>query len=212
MLSLKVEARTPEKKTSLVRKEGRVPAVCYGPKYPSVAFSVAQGDFAKIWKNAGESTVVVLETPSGKVNTLIHEVQLDPVKHIPMHVDFYAVEAGKEVEVHVPLVFEGVAPAVKELGGILVKVLHEIEVKATPDKLPHEIVVDVSVLTGLQDQILIKDIKLPSGVHAVTHETEVVASIAQAVEEKEEEAAPVDLSAIEVEKKGKKEEEEGAAA
>lgn len=213
MLALKVESRPAKQKTSLIRKGGRVPAVCYGPKFPSASFSVAQGDFSKIWKNAGESTVVVLDTPTGKVNTLIHEVQLDPVKHIPMHVDFYAVEAGKEVEVHVPLVFDGSSPAVKELGGILVKVLHEIEVKATPDKLPHEIVVDISALVDLQSQILIKDLKLPSGVSAVTHETEVVASIAQAVEEKEE-TTPVDLSAIEVEKKGKKEEEgeEGAAA
>ncbi|MHB8651697.1 MAG: 50S ribosomal protein L25 [Minisyncoccota bacterium] len=208
MLALKTQERKPGAKSALLRNEGLIPAVCYGPKFPATSVTVSLAEFSKIWKQAGESTVVVLETDKGKVNTLIHDVQVHAVKGTPLHADFYVVEAGKEVEVHVPIEFEGVAPAVKELGGILVKVLHELEIKAMPEKLPHAIIVDVGALADFDSQILVGDIKLPTGVTAVTHDTEVVASIARAVEEKEEEVAPVDLSAIEVEKKGKKEEED----
>lgn len=209
MITLQALDRDTTKGIETIRKEGYVPAVFYGPKVSTTSVMVPESAFRKVWKEAGESSVVVLETSKGKINTLIHDVQFHAVKGTPLHVDFYAVEAGKEVSVHVPVEFEGVAPAVKELGGILVKVLHEIEVKAMPDKLPHSVTVDVSALVAFDSQITVSDIKLPSGVTAVTDTNEVVASIAQAVEEQEE-AVPVDLSAIEVEKKGKKEEEEAA--
>ena len=207
MLALKTKERKVDEKLGILRKEGFLPAVCYGPKHPASSIAISQSEFSKVWKQAGESGVVVLDTAKGKVNTLIHDVQLDPVRHIPTHVDFYAVEAGKEVEVHVPLEFFGVSLAVKELGGILVKVLHEIEVKAMPEKLPHDIKVDIGALVDMNSQILVSDLALPAGVTAVTHGTDLIASIAYAVVEKEEEAAPADLSAIEVEKKGKKDEE-----
>ena len=66
---------------------------------------------------------------------------------------------------------------------------------------------DISKLANLNDQIFVSDIKLPVGVVVITNVNEVVASIVLQVEEKEEVVAPIDLSAIEVDKKGKKEEE-----
>ena len=78
--------------------------------------------------------------------------------------------------------------------------------------LPHEIIVDISSLTAFDSVILAKDIPLPSGVTLVDDAEEVVVSISEPKEEEEEEVAPVDLSAIEVEKKGKKEEDAEAEA
>ncbi len=98
--------------------------------------------------------------------------------------------------------------AVKNGLGNLVKVLHEVEVEALPKDLPHNLEVDISKLETVESQIFVSDIKLPTGVTMITGGEEVVASIVLQVEEKEEVIAPpVDLSAIEVEKKGKKEEE-----
>ena len=208
MLSLKSEARDSKTKPAFLRKQGLIPAVFYGPKAKTTSITIVQKDFRKIWREAGESSIVMLETPGGKVSTLIHDVQFDPVKSDPVHVDFYVIEEGKEVEVHVPIEFIGVAPAVKEFGAMLIKVLYEINIKAMPKDLPHNLTVDVSSLVALESQILVKDIKLPQGVTLITHADEVVASVAAARKAEEEEVvAPVDLSAIEVEKKGKKEEE-----
>ena len=84
--------------------------------------------------------------------------------------------------------------------------MHEIEIEALPKDLPHNISVDLSVLAALDDQIHVKDLALPKGVKMITDENEVIALIAPIKEEVVDET-PVDLSAIEVEKKGKKEEE-----
>jgi large subunit ribosomal protein L25 len=113
----------------------------------------------------------------------------------------------KKIRVKVPLVFEGISNAVKSGIGNLVKVLHEVEIEALPTNLPHNLVVDISKLETLKDQVFVSDIKLPAGVVVINNPNDVAASIIEQVEEKEEIIVPADLSAIEVEKKGKKEEE-----
>jgi large subunit ribosomal protein L25 len=145
------------------------------------------------------------------IDALIHEVQVHPVTEEPIHVDFLVVDMNKKIKVKVPLEFEGVSNAVKNGLGNLVKVLFEVEVEALPKDLPHNLSVDISKLETVESQIFVSDIKLPAGVVIMAEPQEVVASIVLQVEEKEEVVVPVDLSAIEVEKKGKKE-EEGAEA
>lgn len=205
------EKRDARKGLAKLRKEGKMPAVFYGSKTTSTPVAILTKDFQKVWGEAGESSVIVLETPSGKVDALIHEVDLDPVRGEPIHVDFYVIDAKKKVTVTVPIVFEGVSPAVKDLGGTLVKVMYEMEIEVLPKNLPHEIKVDISMLKDFDSQISIKDIVLPESAKATDNPEEVIAMITQKAEEKEEAAAPIDLSAIEVEKKGKKEEEGGEA-
>ena len=132
---------------------------------------------------------------------------LDPLKNEPLHADFYIVEMDKPITAKVNLVFEGVSPAEKELGGILVKVRHDVDVEALPKNLPHELKVDVSKLIKLEDQIVIKDIDLPAGVKILAGENDVVVLIETPKEEIVEEK-PITIEEVEVEKKGKKEEGE----
>ena len=205
MLTLKAEIRDLSTKAGEVRKAGKVPAVFYGKKEASTPISIKKTDFLKVWKEAGESTVVTLETPEGEKESLIHEVDLDPVSGTPRHADFYVFEKGHKVEVALPVEFVGVSPAVKDLGGVLVKVLHEVKVEAQPKDLPHNIEVDISSLAQFGDQILAEALKLPHGVELKEKLEEVVATVSAPREEKEEEVAPIDLSAIEVsEERGKK--------
>jgi len=211
MLTLKAEIRDLKTAPSDIRKTGKIPAVFYGKKEASTPISIRQVEFLKVWKQAGESSVVILDTTEGSKESLIHDVSLDVVSGAPIHADFYVFEKGHKVEVALPIEFEGVSPAVKDLGGMLVKVLHELKVEAMPKDLPHSIVIDISTLVTFGDQILASQISLPSGVELKISSEEVVALVSAPREEKEEEAVPVDLSAIEVEKKGKEESaEEGA--
>ena len=198
-------------KLDLLRKEGRLPAVFYGKKEASTPISVSKIDFLKAWKEAGESTVINLETPNGVVESLIHDVDFDPVTGNPRHADFYVFEKGHKVKIDIQLEFVGVSPAVKDLGGVLVKVMHEVKVEAMPKDLPHNIEVDISSLTSFDSQILATDLNLPNGVELIENGEEVVALVSAPREEKEEESKPIDLSAIEVEKKGKEETEEAPA-
>ena len=211
MNTLTAIKRSKTDKLATIRTNGMVPAVVYGVRVENTMISVSSIDFDKILKIAGESSTILLEITDAekkesiKVDVLIHDMQKDPIRGFPIHIDFLAIDMNKKVEVTVPIEFIGIAPAEKEGLGILVKTLHEIEVEALPKDLPHNISVDVSILVALDDQIHIKDITLPKGVTMITDENEVVALIA-AIKEEVLETTPVDLSSIEVEKKGKKEE------
>jgi len=183
-----------------------MPAVFYGHKKEATPIQINKTDFIKAWKNAGESTVIKITTPEGEIEALIHDVDIDPITGEPRHADFYVFEKGHKVEIAVPIEFIGVSNAVKDLGGTLMKILHEIKVKAEPSNLPHQIEVDISSITELEGQILMQDIVMPKGVESMENLEEVVVTVATPKAEKVEEEAPADLSSIEVEKKGKTEE------
>ena len=211
MIVLEAEIRDKGVLASSLREEGKIPAVFYGKKTESTSVSLMLNDFISAWRKVGESGVVTIKTSKGTVDTLIHAVDLNPVTDIPVHVDFYVFEKGKKIEVDVPLEFVGVSPAVKDLSGNLVKALQELKISADPTNIPHDIQVDISSLVDFDSKIVAGDIKLPAGVTLIENPEEVVAAVARQKEETEEESAPIDLSSIEVEKKGKKE-EEGAEA
>lgn len=177
--------------------------VVYGPKQESVSVTLPLRDFEKVLRQAGESSVIELTGIGSPLQVLVHEVDRDPVTNVPRHVDLYAIEKGAKVEVAVPLTFVGESPAVKG-GANLVKVLHELEIEAAPADLPHSIEVDISVLAAIGEQILVSDIRVPKGVE-VKADLEQVVALVQEVTQEEETAGPVDMSAIEVEKKGKEE-------
>ncbi len=223
MLELQTEKREIfGKKLEPFRKQGKLPAVLYGPKEKSQPLFVSLKDFKKLWKEAGESTVIQLilddkskparndsiVAKSGRKEVLIQEVAMDPVKDEPVHVDFYAVLMDKPIQASVQLIFEGVSPAVKNLGGVLVKVMYEVEVEALPKNLPHGLVVDISKLEKFEDKILAKDIVLLKDVKLITNADEVIAFVE---EPKEEEVAPPaeeKISFEEIEVAGAKEKEE----
>lgn len=210
MLTLEAHKRTIlGKGLKSERKAGRLPAVFYGRKEKSTPVSVPYADFLKVWKEAGESSLVNLSYPDkDNLAVLITDVSFDPVRGEPIHADFYVVESDRAVEVSVPLEFIGVAPAVKEFGGTLVKVLYEVPVSGLPKDLPSEIVVDLSPLATLESRILVKDLPVPAGITILSDKNEIVALVAEAAKEEVVEKV-FDATAIEVEKKGKKEEEVG---
>ena len=188
---------------------GIIPAVFYGKKQVSTPISINLADFLKIWKQAGESSVISLNGTEGNFDVLIHDMDKHPVTGVIRHVDFYVFEKGKKIEVSIPLEFIGVSPAVKELSMNLVKVLREIKVSASPENLPHSIDVDISSLTDVDSNISAKDILLPKGVTLEEDPDEIVVSVSgPKLEELDEPSVAPDLSSIEVAKKGKKEEEE----
>ncbi|PIR83482.1 50S ribosomal protein L25 [Candidatus Kaiserbacteria bacterium CG10_big_fil_rev_8_21_14_0_10_56_12] len=206
MLSLTVEKRENESaNASQLLRAGTLPCVVYGGQRESTPIICAAKEFGKVFDEAGEATIVMLSGLGEPLPTLIHQVDLDPITNLPRHVDFYAVTKGQKVEVNVPIEFVGESPAVKA-GANLVKVLHEIEVEADPMSLPHRFTVDLSVLAEVYAQIHVRDIALPAGVTLVTPEDEVIVLTQEVVAEAVEET-PKDIADVEVEEKGKKEEE-----
>lgn len=207
-MELAVQKRDTKVKAQTLRKKGLLPAVVYGRKEEATPIAVERKIFDKVFHKAGESTVITLTGLGEEKDALIHEVDVDPVTGTPVHADFYAIAKGQTVTVSIPLEFEGESPAVKDLGGILVKVMHELEIECQPKDLPHAIHVDISKLATLEDQIKVKDLKgIPASAKISVDTDEVVAMIDVAKEEPVEEVV-ADISAIEIsEERGKKEEE-----
>src|ERR1035437_5550623 len=192
MTTLEIQARDKSVENVALRMSGFLPAVVYGKKTPSTPITISAKDFMKVWKEAGESGVVNLKGPVGNFDVLIHEISFNPLSDAPEHIDFYAFEKGKKIEVDVPLEFIGVSPAVKDLSGNLMKVLRELKISADPQHIPHSITVDISALATFEDQIVASDIALPAGVVLVENPDEVVATVEEPKAEVEEVAAPID--------------------
>ncbi|PIZ56671.1 MAG: 50S ribosomal protein L25 [Candidatus Tagabacteria bacterium CG_4_10_14_0_2_um_filter_40_13] len=208
MLELQTENRNIfGKKLEPFRKKGKLPAVLYGPKEKARPIFISLKDFKKIWDEAGESTVIQLNLGDTKKEVLIQDVAMDPVKGEPVHVDFYAVLMDKPIKASISLVFEGISPAVKNLGGILIKVMHELEVEALPKNLPHELSVDISALASFENKISAKDIILSKGVKLISNPEETIALI-EAPREEEAPASEEKIAFEEIEVVGKKEKEE----
>lgn len=199
------------KKAKQVRKNGEVPAVLYGYGVESTPLSIDARAFTRTWKEAGESSLIELQVDGAEArNVLIHDVSVDPLREELLHVDLYAVRMDRTLEADVQIEFVGESEAVKAFSGILVRVVHEVRVRALPKDLPHELVADISALKTLEDQITIHDIVLPVGVEIIAEEDQVVALVERP--RTEEELAALDTeqpaSLEDIELAGKKEKEE----
>lgn len=203
-----MQKRDSKQNPNTARLAGVLPAVIYGRSEVSTPIAVDFKQFEKVFKAAGESTVITIKGLGEDKDALIHEVDFDAVSGKPVHADFYAIEKGQTVTVGIPLEFVGTSAAVKDLGGILVKVMHELEIECQPKDLPQQIEVDIAKLATLEDQIKVKDLSLPASAKISADPEEVVAMIDVAKDEPVEEAPAADLSAIEIsEERGKKPEE-----
>jgi len=197
MLALEVQPRGEKDSLESLREGGFIPAVLYGPKEAAASIAVDARKLESVWHEAGETTIVTLKGVGGDKDTLIHDAQIHPVTGKLVHVDFYVLEKGKKIEIAVPLEFIGEAPAEK-LGHIILKTLHEIEIEVAPAELPHNLDVDLSVLTDIGDHITAADIKLPPSATLVTGPEEIIASVTAFHEEKiVEEATPEAVSTSE---------------
>jgi large subunit ribosomal protein L25 len=199
------------RKTSSLKNAGKIPAVVYGHKIKNVLLEVDYKDFQRVLREAGESSLIELDIEGEKEKrpVLIHELQKDPVSDKYIHVDFFQASLTEEVEVKVPIVLEGVSLAVKDLGGTLIKNIGELDVKALPQNLPHEIRVSIDGLNTFEDHILVKDLILPKDVKVLAKPDEIVVSVAHAAKVEEDLAKEIEEKVEDVEKveKEKKTEE-----
>lgn len=202
-MKLEVAKRTGS--AAAAREAGMVPAVVYGPKQEPISIVVEKVLFTKTLEEAGESTILTLVGLDEELEVLIHDVAFNPGKGGVDHADFYAIERGKELTTNVALEFIGEAPATK-LGAVLNKALHEVEVTCRPSDLPSHIDVDVTGMMDVEAYIAVKDLVVPAGVKIQNDPELMVVTITAAREEEPETVEAVDMGAVEVEKKGKKEE------
>lgn len=187
MESILLEAapREAQTKGKHLRIRGLVPAVYYGRGQTPKTLQMNYQAFKKVFDKAGENTIIDLSVDGKKAPVLVHEVQYDPVTDAVSHVDFIHVDMQQEVTTSVKIVVLGIAPAVKNMGGILDVQKHEIKIKCLPKNLIHSIEVDVTPIVDFHTSIHVKDLKVPSTVKILDNmeDTVVTATPPRAEEE-----------------------------
>lgn len=201
------------KKVDSLRKEGFIPAELYGRGIENIHISVSAKNFSRIFKEAGESTIIKLvlnevEGGNKEFNVLISDFQENPLTNEISHIDFYSVKMDEKIIVKIPLKFINESPAVKEKNGVLIKAMHEIEIEALPADLLHHIEVDISSLSDIGMSIYVKNLKVNKEVKLLVNSETVVATITEMAKEEEIVAEPVNVEEVKVEGEEKKKEKE----
>lgn len=175
---VKLAAAIRQHAPHVIRRDGAIPAVVYGPGVASRSVQVDERTFLKVLSQAGETSLVTLTVDDGQEHTvLVREIQHHPITNTIMHVDFYQVRLDEVIEADVPLKFVGESSAIKDLGGVLVHPLDEISLKALPQDLPREIEVNLSALDSFEKVIHVSDLQVPPGVTLLHKPDDVVALI-----------------------------------
>lgn len=177
MVPLTVSARPAGHKPKALRRSGQVPCILYGNGVPNQQLLCKYSDLYRAYQKAGESTLVDLNFGDRTVPVLFHEIKQDPVSDSIIHADFYAVDMKKEIQATVPVHFDGEAPAVKELGAILVATHDHVEVKCLPANLPHSLHAPLAGLVEFHDSITVADIVVPDGVKILDDVGIVIATV-----------------------------------
>lgn len=185
-LTAKPRTETGKGVARKLRAAGEVPGVIYGHGREPQALTVNAREFDRLAERIRiTSTVIELALGGKTARTLIRELQRDPIKRHVLHVDFQELVAGETVNVSVPLRFVGTPDGVKNSGGILEEVIHQIHVECDPSNIPDHIDVDVSALT-IGHSLHVSDLKLPEGVEVTDEPEQTVAVVSAPKTEVEE--------------------------
>lgn len=178
-LTLEAKLRTQTGKLNKkLRKNGILPAVLYGKGKPTLSLEVLTRDFTKVFKQAGESTLISLKIEGdSERKVLVHDVAKHYMKDQPIHIDFYEVDLTRKIHTKVPLRFMGTALAVKELGGVLIKSISEVEVEALPQDLPQFIEVNIDSLKTFDVLVRLNELLVSDKVKILGHLDDVVVSV-----------------------------------
>jgi large subunit ribosomal protein L25 len=178
-LELKAEVRQiTGKQVAQLRRQGYVPAVIYGNNLENDLIQIEAKALRKVLAQAGTHQLIALQVGNKRPRMMLaRELQIDSIKRSYLHVDFYAVNMKEKVTAQVPVVFEGVSPAVKDLDGILVHGMTELEIECLPGDLIAAIEVNIEGLVELGDMITVADLKVPSSITVLSDPESMVAKV-----------------------------------
>lgn len=194
-LVLNVETRTESPKELKAVK--MLAWVVYGHKQEPIKIKMDYSSFLKTFRIAWENHVITLDFGKNKIDTLVHDIQKEPVSGDFSHIDFLAIVKWEKVHTHIPLSFVWDSAAVKEWA-ILEEYIKEIEVKCQPTDLVDNFVVDLSKLEKIGDVIRVEDLAIDTSKFTVVTESHSVVVVADQpkVHKVEDEEATVSASDV----------------
>ena len=182
------------RKVKQLRRQKLLPGNVFGKDVKSLSVELPLKEFETVFKTAGETNIIELlvEKEAKPRPVLIGKIQVDPVSDVYLHVDFRQVDLSKKVTVAVPVELKGEAPAVVK-GGVLVKLINEVEIEVLPKDWPDRLSLDVSGLEEVGQGLSLKDIKVDAAKVKLVADNldELVVKIEAPAKEEEVAPAPV---------------------
>jgi len=196
------------KKNRFLRRQGITPTHLFGHKVESQALQCDTVELKKILAHAGTTRLVSLRIDGEKQpkSVFVREIQRDPLSRQLFHVDFYQVRKGEKMEVDVPIVMVGEAPALKEKGRMLAHGITSLAIECLPEKVPPQIEIDISILEEFDQAIHVKDIVLDPDITIHDDPEQLVVKISEALVKEEEVVVEEEEEAVEAEEEEKAEE------
>lgn len=166
------------KAVKLLRRDGMLPAVVYGPDVESQSIQLDAHEFDLMRRRAGRNSLVDLTLDGGSPRpVMLHQIQEHPLTRRTLHVDFLAVNMREERTIDVPIAIVGESEAVEKLGGVLLHLRDALQVRALPDDLPSSLELDVTPLDTFEAVLHASDVRIPAGVALITDPSEPVARV-----------------------------------
>ncbi len=220
VLKAKIRDKTGKSYVKKLKKRGYSPGVLYGPHLKkSLSLEVDTKELMSfIHGLSGEEKVITLQltnqTKNKEREVIIKDIQSSLLKGEIQHVDFYEITRGEKITTLIPLLLVGEDRIIKK-GGVVERLIREIEIECFPKDIPPHIEVDLINL-DVGDLIRTKDLNLPLKVKLITNPEEMVISVVSSISEKElekleeEKKAPEEVEVVSKEKEAEEitEEEE----
>ena len=160
-----------------LRRIGRIPAVLFGHGQPSMAVSLAGRAFEELLHSGHRHHLLTITVDGGAKDTaLVREIQRDPITRKVIHADLQRVSRSESITMTVPVTIVGAARGVRDMGGVLDVVTHELELTGPADQIPEHIEVDVTNL-GMREHLTAGDVSLPKGFTLATPAETIIASV-----------------------------------
>lgn len=194
-INAKTRTTTGNGPARVLRREGRIPAVLYGPKTEPVKLSVEIHELELAFKKTAATqaliNLVVHDSDTYTKSVMVKELQTHPTTEALLHADFYEIDLSRKISVSVPILPVGKSKGVEE-GGLLQSIRRELEIVCFPNQIPEAIEVDVTDL-AIGDSLHVKSIPLPEGVEVQTETDFTVLTVVTAKVEVEAEVAEDEL-------------------
>jgi large subunit ribosomal protein L25 len=190
----------------VLRRDGKIPAILYGPKTESIKLAIDRLELEPIMKSGAVAQTLLklkIEGVDSVRNVMIKEMQKHPVSRTVLHLDLYEVSMDQKIKVMVPVVTTGKSAGV-EVGGMLQLIRRELEVFCLPDQIPENITIDITALE-IGDSFHVEDLPLEDAVEIPADVNFTILTILSPTAEEEEEVEDEEVE-------GEEEGEEGAEA
>jgi large subunit ribosomal protein L25 len=166
-----------------IRKDGTIPGNIFGKDFKSQAITMNPKAFSAAYKQAGETGLMYIELEGKSIPALLSDIQYHPSRDSIIHVDLRKVNLSIKTEASVPVKFIGESVAVTQKNGILITQLDHILVKALPADIPHDIEVDLSVLTETGNEIKVSALPKSADYEILDDPERTIVSVTEHVEQ-----------------------------